>query len=361
MMMNPRKQRFFVLTLMLLVLSLPGASGMGMDASPQGFQASWKFAVISDTQGDNRDKAGKSCINDAVVQAIAADIVKEKPDFVLVVGDLVNGWFRNGGTAYSTQYANWKVAMMPVYLAGIRVYPIRGNHDAGPERTVLPPLPAHLEPPPGSLDLLREAFVKAFSEPYLPKNGPSGKEEAFTYGFTHKNAFIVALDQFGSHEHTIHQAWLDRQLSENRKSHVFAFGHEPAFQIRHKDCLAFYPQARDAFWDSIGRAGARVYFCGHDHLYNRAEIPDIAGNPVWQVVAGTGGGRLVPWSGTYPEGSRVKGVYSDSDHHGYLLVTVKDSTVTIEWKALVGNTESGMWKTLDSFTYTVVPGSEGVP
>ncbi len=347
--------------LVVLLISCVFLGGCFLSTAREEDPVSWKFAVISDTQGDNRETPGKSCINDAVVTKIAEDMANEKPDFLLVVGDLVNGWFRNGGTAYSTQYANWKAAMMPVYRAGIRVYPIRGNHDAGPERTVLPPLPAHLEPPPGSLDLLREAFVKAFSEPYLPKNGPSGKEEAFTYGFTHKNAFIVALDQFGSHEHTIHQAWLDRQLSENRKSHVFAFGHEPAFQIRHKDCLAFYPQARDAFWDSIGRAGARVYFCGHDHLYNRAEIPDIAGNPVWQVVAGTGGGRLVPWSGTYPEGSRVKGVYSDSDHHGYLLVTVKDSTVTIEWKALVGNAESGMWKTLDSFTYTVIPGSEGAP
>lgn len=44
--------------------------------------------------GENRETAGNPCINESVVRAIAGDIAIERPDLVLVTGDLVNGWFR---------------------------------------------------------------------------------------------------------------------------------------------------------------------------------------------------------------------------------------------------------------------------
>jgi hypothetical protein len=310
----------------------------------------WKFAVMSDTQGHNRGAQGKPCVNDAVVRRIAGDIVKEKVDFVLVAGDLVNGWFRNGGLGYAMQYGNWKAAMSPVYRAGIKIYAVRGNHDSGPERLALPPLPAHLEPPPGSAALLKEAFLKHCSGAHVPGNGPAG-EVGLTYSFTHKNAFVVGLDQFDDHQHEVNLLWLKVQLSANRKPHVFVFGHEPAFRLRHRDCLAFYPEKRDAFWDAIGEAGGRLYFCGHDHLYNRAVISDGKGNAIRQIVAGTGGGRLVSWPGTYAEGDRVKGEYTNSDHHGYVLVTVDRAKVTVSWKALVHDNGTQMFHVLDSFSY----------
>jgi len=348
---NPRVPLLWLLSILLLI-------GCAHNSGIHEAETAWKFAVVSDTQGNNQDNAGKSCINDPVVQAIAGDIAKERPDFVLVTGDLVNGWFKNGGTDYAVQYAHWKAAMAPVYGAGIKVFPVRGNHDSGPERMVLPPLPAHLEPPPGSLAHLKDAFRKAFSESYLATNGPPG-EEALTYSFTHKNAFIVGLDQFGEQQHKVNRAWFDRQLASNKKPHVFVFGHEPAFQVRHRDCLAFYPEDRDAFWDAIGKAGGRVYFCGHDHLYNRAVIPDKAGNAIRQIVAGTGGGSLVPWSGIYPEDVRVKGEYANSDHHGYVLITVEGLAVTVAWKVLLLEKGMGVWRTLDSFSYTI-PGRAAI-
>lgn len=348
---NPRKQLIYVLTLLLLLLSFLGTPGMGMGAPLQEYLTSWKFAVISDTQGDNSKKTDKSCINDAVVQAIADDIVREKPDFVLVAGDLVNGWFRNGGTDYAAQYANWKEAMRPVYHAGIRVYPIRGNHDSGPERLALPPLPSHLEPSSDAPILLKNAFRNAFPEPYIPKNGPVD-EEGLSYSFAHKNAFIVALDQFTGSQHKINQDWLDRQLAENRKPHVFVYGHEPAFETGHKDNLAFYPKERDLFWDSIGRAGDRIYFCGHDHFYNRALIPDNTGNQIRQIIAGTGGGHLRTWSGIYKD-KRVQGESHNGDHHGYILVTVEGPKVTVVWKALMKPGTMGAWHILDTFTYFI--------
>ncbi len=339
----------FLLSLFLILsgMSRPVA-GASLETSP----ASWKYAVISDTQDNNKEKPDKTCINDRVVQAISEDIVREKPDFVIVTGDLVNGWFRNGGTDYATQYANWRKAMAPVYQGEIRVYPIRGNHDSGPERLALPPLPAHLEPPADTIEVLKKAFQTAFIEPYIPKNGPAG-EEGLTYSFVHKNAFLVGLDQYTVGQHKVNQAWLDRTLAENRSSHIFVFGHEPAFETGHPDNLAFFPQERDLFWNSLGKAGARIYFCGHDHFYNRALIPDQSGRPIRQIIAGTGGGPLKPWLGVYKDSDRVKGEYHNGGHHGYLLVTVDGPQVTLAWKALVNQGAMNTWQTLDTFTYSI--------
>ena len=311
----------------------------------------WKFAVISDTQGNNRENNSKSCINDGVVSAIAEDIAREKPDFVLVAGDLVNGWFKNGGTDYAVQYANWKKAVAPVYRAGIRVYPIRGNHDSGPERIALPPLPAHLEPPADTPLVLKKVFREAFPEAYIPKNGPND-EISLTYSFFHKNAFIIGLDQFTGGQHKVNQEWLDKQLVTSENRHIFIFGHEPAFETGHKDNLAFYREARDRFWDSIGKTGGRIYFCGHDHFYNRALISDSNGNGIWQIIAGTGGGGLRTWSGVYGDSNRVKGEYHNNDHHGYVLVIIDGPKVSVSWKALVKQDTLATWQILDEFSYS---------
>jgi hypothetical protein len=349
---SPRKRRIYVIALLLLLLSFLGSPSMAMGAHLQGYLNSWRFAVISDTQGDNSKKNNKSCINDVVMRAIADDIVKENPDFVLVAGDLVNGWLKNGGTDYATQYANWKEGMRPVYRAGIRVYPVRGNHDSGPERQALPPLPSRLEPPSDAPVLLKKAFQNAFQESYIPRNGPVD-EKGLTYSFAHRNAFIVGLDQFTGSQHKVNQGWLDRQLAENRNPHVFVYGHEPAFETGHKDNLAFYPKDRDLFWNSIGRAGAGIYFCGHDHFYNRATIADSGGNRIRQIIAGTGGAARRRWSGAYKDEKRVQGEYHNGDHHGYILVTVEGTKVTATWKALMKPGTTDTWQILDTFTYSI--------
>lgn len=317
------------------------------------YPAGWKYAVFSDTHGDNIENANKSCINDVMIQRIAANIVQEKPDFVLAAGDLVNGWFKNGGTGFDIQYSNWKGAMGPVYLKGIRVYPIRGNHDSGPERLALPPLPARFEPPPDTSSLLKKAFMDAFNHPYIPGNGPAG-EEGLTYSFVHKNAFIIALDQYSGGQHRINQGWLERQLAGNTSPHVFVCGHEFAFAKGRDDNLGFYPEERDIFWDSIGNAGARIYLCGHGHFYNRTLIPDNAGNHIRQIVAGTGGSRLrAQRTGMVGDNGSAREEYNDNSHHGYVLVTVDGQNVTVQWKAMVKEGSVIMWRVLDSFGYTL--------
>lgn len=307
--------------------------------------------MVSDTQGDGVVQKNARCVNKRILGIIAADIASEKPDLVCVAGDLVNGWFRNGDVDYATQYAEWKRAMRPVYAAGIRVYAVRGNHDSGPERLALPPLPAHLEPAPGSPAMLEREYRKAMVGPHVPRNGPDG-ETGLSYSLVHKNACIIALDEYSNGQHRVNQEWLDRELSNHPEPHLFVFGHEPAFEANHRDNLSFYPERRDRFWDGIGRAGGRIYFCGHDHFYNRALIADREGNPVRQIIAGTGGGRLKKWSGRYRERKRVQGEYHNDDHHGYVLVSVEGPRVRLEWRAIV-DASLGAWRVLDSFSYTI--------
>jgi len=348
------KQNNLMLLIFLLILSL--VTGCAHNQPQLTDHAPWKFALISDTQGANRPGTEhRTYINEPVVKAIAFDIAKEKPDFVLVAGDLVSGWSNGTGIDYVEQYKKWRSAMEPVYRSNIPVFPIRGNHDVGPERVALPPLPARMEPQPGALATLEQSFKESFNDSYIPWSG-SDNRERFNFSFGHKNVFIVGLDVCGKHQHKVDQDWLNKQISKNISPHIFVFAHEPAFQVRHKDCLAFYEKDRDLFWDTLGKAGNRVFFCGHDHLYNRAVIEDSMGNQIRQIVAGTGGGRLAKWSGTYIEHLRIKGEYNNSNHHGYIIVVVDGKHATIIWKALVMQESGNSWIIPDTFSYTLLDG-----
>jgi hypothetical protein len=96
-------------------------------------------------------------------------------------------------------------------------------------------------------------------------------------------AFIICLDQYSGGQHRLNQAWFEQQLAINRNPHVFVFGHEPAFEANYRITLPFI-QRNGTFSGCYRRAGARIYFSGHDHFYNRTTIPDNQGNQIWQIL-----------------------------------------------------------------------------
>lgn len=272
----------------------------------------WNFAVMGDTRGTNELPG----VNTQVTAQIALDIAASQCRFVLVLGDLIQG---QGDI--QAQYAAWRNAMAPVYQAGIPLYPVRGNHDCKQD-------------PTGAV------WRKQF--PNLPTNGPAG-EIGLTYSFAFSNVFCLALDQYTS-PHRINQAWLARQLTNTRATYIFAYGHEPAFRVYHADCLAENAAARDIFWDSLRHGGAQAYFCGHDHLYNRAAIIEGAKPAVFQVIVGTGGAPRDKWKGKYAD-PRARPQYDNSSFFGYALVTVTERVATLEWKAILPD---GQWRVLDT-------------
>jgi hypothetical protein len=279
----------------------------------------WRFVVTGDSRGNDNG------VNTGILSEIATAIVGENVRFVLFTGDLVSG-STNPATLQS-QLTTWVSTMQPVYDAGIGVYPVRGNHD----------------------DDSKTAWDNVFSGDYaLPGNGPPG-EENITFSFSYGNAFVAGLDQYGSHRHRVNQTWLDSQFTTNTLPHVFVFGHEPAYEVNHTDCLNDYPTNRDVFWDSIGAEGGRTYFAGHDHFFDHAYALDSSGNEIHQLIAGTAGAPLYTFDGTRESG--LTSVYYASQY-GYVLVEIDGLKATLTWKE---RTATNTYEAKHSFSYTAVP------
>ena len=293
----------------------------------------WRFAVIGDTRGDGSSTPANPWVNTPVLAAMATAISNDCPELVLVAGNLIYGDpVSVSGTNMAVQYALWTNAMAPVYKAGIPVYPVRGNHDSLGDST------------------LGTAFLTAFTN--TPRNGPDG-EMGLTYSFTHKNAFFAALDQFRN-AHTVNQTWLTNQLALNARALVFVFGHEPAVQVTHPDCLAENRAGRNAFINSLTDAGSHIYFCGHDHFYDHAIVTAPNGRTFRQLVVGSGGAPGMNWSGVYGadfgESDMAVNIRHIGYTNGYCLVTVSNFTVTVEWK---GSADLITWQTLDMTQYVL--------
>ncbi len=291
-----------------------------------GFAEPWTFIAVGDSRGSDDG------VNAAILSDLAAEIVIQNPVLVVFPGDLVNGYVDQA--TLEAQLLTWRDLMQPVYDAGIGLYPVRGNHDVGS--------------PAGTT-----AWNNVFSGPYaLPANGPAG-EENLTFAVAHENALFLGLDQYIT-SHRVNQDWIDGQLAANTAPHVFAFGHEPAFEVDHTDCLDDYPANRDAFWLSLENAGGRVYFAGHDHFYDHA-LADDDGDPnnnVHQLVVGTAGAPLYSWSGGY-NGDNGDYTLENLRHaraYGYVLVVIDDFDVTLTWIRRVG---AGTFEPREQWSYRV--------
>ena len=303
----------------LFLLLMPGAAPV--QASPAQSSSVVRFVVTGDTRGDD------SGVNTTILSELVQATLDEGANFILVSGDLVNG------DHLKSELTHWRNIMQPLYSAGIGVYPCRGNHDAGS----------------------KAAWDAVFSGAYaLPGNGPS-REKNVTYSFTYGNILVIALDEYTQNAR-VNQAWLDAQLAANTRPHIFPFGHLAAFSVYHTDTLATHPAERNVFWNSLAAAGGRIYFTGHDHLYNHARLDDGDSNPgddIHQYVAGTGGAPPYIWNGEYVDDNGTwtpQRVY-DEANYGYLLVEVDGLRVTITWKHRVspGVYQAGG----DVFSYTV--------
>ncbi len=323
-------------------------------------QESWKFIVTCDSRGSING------INPLILREIVTEIKSQGVDFVIFSGDLVSGHRAIDTDEFEAQLRVWVEIMEPVYDAGIAVYVGRGNHELGDVWSHYP-YPG-TSPDPNDNNMLRWLNVfgnNSYPKQKLPDNGPAN-EKFMTYSVTHKNAFIVMLDQYAGRRHDFHhkinQQWLNNQLTTNTKPHIFLAGHEQAFRVRHNDCLDYFPAERDAFWTSIKNAGGRTYFCGHDHFYDHAHVDDGDGNPdndIHQFVVATAGAPPYTWSPPY-DGNN-SGYTVEQWHHarkyGYVLVKIDELDVTLTWvERHTNNLDApGIYEPNEAWSYTVTP------
>lgn len=338
----------FRASVLVLLLFLAGAANTSAAER-------WRFIMMCDSRSSSA-----TGLNEPIVRELVGEILRSDVDLVIFAGDLVQG-LGTSAARFETGLWNWVRALEPVYEAGIGVYPCRGNHEVGDMWSA----------PPGQLPNPQDNFalrwLKVFGNsdvPHrkLPDNGPPD-ERYMSYTVAHKNALIVSLDQYAGIRHrmahVVNQPWLEAQLAANRKPHVFVFGHEPAFQAMPRDGLHLYPAQRDAFWRSLQTAGVRVYFCGHDHLYDHARIDDGDGNPdndIHQYIVGTAGAPLYTW--TPPYVGNNSGFVPIQVYHaqvyGYVLVEVDGLRVTLTWmeRQSTNVSQPGVYQPKDIWTYT---------
>jgi hypothetical protein len=305
--------------LLMVVLAGLVSSGEIQAQTPK-----WKFMVFGDTRG----KSISSQINTTVLTELARAATNEKPAFVLVPGDLVYS-----GDLPSFQ--SWSNIMAPVYQAGIRVYPCRGNHDDDTDAT---------------------AFTNFFKST-LPTNGPAS-ELWRTYSITCSNALVLVLDQYVT-AHRVNQTWINAVLATNTRPHIFAMGHEPAFKENHADCLDDYPANRDTFWNSLSNANCRIYFAGHDHFYDHMRLNDGDGNTtndLHQMIVGSGGAPVstdtYPYDGVNSLWTPTR-AFHEQQTNGYVIVELDGYKVTTTWHSRTSpNTYSD---TTDIFSYSITP------
>ncbi|MHC4084938.1 MAG: right-handed parallel beta-helix repeat-containing protein [Planctomycetota bacterium] len=304
----------------------------------------WRFVVVC----DSRDDAGGSSdpddpdkydgVNNKRFQEIAEAIIAEKAEFVVFPGDLVKG---SGAGLLIDQLNCWKGGddfsnnlMHDVYDAGITVMPVRGNHEI------------HGDDP--SRD-----WKAVF--PGIPDNGPDNYK-GFTFYIKHRNALFIGMDVYDGKDdnkpHELNQTnldWLYGVLGNNTwaiagddvRQHVFSFTHEPAFKVgQHADCLDDNTITRNAFWVTLEEEpGCRLYFCGHDHIYDHAEADngDSAIPNVHQMLVGTAGAPLKyddyddggPWTLT---NIAHRGKEDGDFYYGYVVTEVYGDNVRTHWK-----------------------------
>jgi hypothetical protein len=176
-------------TLIVLALFLAAISDMHAQ------DAKWKFMVFSDSQAGDWTPG----LNTNVFKETIRAILREQPAFVMFGGDFAN-------IPSLSHFQEWTNLMWPVYEAGIKVYPVMGNHDT---------------PDPAS--------YFAVLEPLIPDNGPADELNR-TYFFTHENVLVLMLDTYNLDPAKllrVNQPWIDAVLATNLQAHVFAMGHAP--------------------------------------------------------------------------------------------------------------------------------------
>ncbi len=329
---------------LLLVLALLAAPAARAAEPP------WSFVVM----GDTRDRTAATLTGispdlPALAQAIAA----ERPDLVIHVGDLVNGYHTGRDSPvrgqFRRQLANWKAAVRPIYdyeaRRGIPIYPVRGNHEDGGLATD----PA-----------LRQAYLDEIGVT-LPQNGPAS-QRGLTYVVAHKGARFFALDGYApasasdpSRGH-VDQTWLEAQLASEEQPVVFAYSHTPAFAVGPYASSPFpdlysTPERRDALWSALVRHGALAYFCGHIHLYARGAVAGVE-----QIVVGNGGANMASFDAReadpslqlhYPRQQRMGGKEMRT---GYLVVTVDESARVARGVQRLWDPAARAWVNGDTFT-----------
>ena len=323
-----------------------------------------RLVVAGDGRSDypwfNKRYDDVSGLNQTITKEIRDAVINEHANILLWTGDIVNVNEEAGPKEEDkTQYLKnglkaWRdIVMQPLLDSGVKVLPVRGNHE----------VEWHVKNDPKPREIVDAAAVwtELFKKD-VPDNGPPN-EKYLSFFYNTDSVLCIGFDQFkGPNEtkdrHSINQDWLDKVLAKNKKPFIFAYGHEPAFAAgspKHtpEASLAAHADRRNRMWKSLGDAGARVYFCGHDHFYDHMQVSRDGTQPgfeMHQFTVGTAGAPFDPSQPYYPaEDWKLQRIKHFDSVNGYLLVTINGDTATVIFKA---RDLDGQYRTRDRFAYS---------
>ncbi len=246
-----------------------------------------RFAVYGDVRGGHRVHA-----------TIAASLLSEAIDFVIVTGDMV---------LRGSDEADWQrfFAVAGPLLARLPYYPVAGNHDTG-----------------SSGDERRR-----MSELFALWPAPSGRlATGAWHSFDVSGVHFVMLDS--NHYRDEGQlAWLRQDLETARAAGVraiFAAVHAGPYS---RGLHQGHRYAAEHYVPLLSKYGVTLLFSGHDHLYQRGKAGGLD-----YIVSGGGGAPLYSVRCGKRGKPRCKtndGMKHVAKVHHYLLVTVFPSYVSV--------------------------------
>ncbi|MCL2710411.1 MAG: metallophosphoesterase [Planctomycetaceae bacterium] len=314
--------------------------------------ASWSFGIMPDTQWKTNVPFHGTAIH--VIDAINAEFIRHKVEFVIQVGDLVETPSR---IAFQTRATRNRL----LDNAGIKFYPVRGNHDAdGLEsiawyKAAFPNLPGTLG--------------ASGNSPNLP--GAAG----MTYSFTHKGGTFILLDTYplvndGSRSgkaYTVgdYLPWIESELKKSDHQFALVFAHENLRGQSHRGSNLFgnsgsrsNPELQNAFIGSLQQTGVRYFICGHDHMYHRSRLGSPDGqSEVIQIICGNASDKsYVPYRSSFRSFFRGETPIAQDLHRiGFMIVRVENNRIRFEYYSTepFGDVpKTPTWELRDSFEYT---------
>lgn len=250
------------------------------NATARAEEASWRFVSVPDFL--NADRTYPVPNQQEGLDFVLSGIADEKPDFVVVPGDLVDGrWATGEDPAKSirekadTHYGAWNKL---VGAHGLKIYAGMGDHEYGDD-----PWPAGKDRfgqvnKPALLPVFREVFRKHMNP---PDNGAEGLKGS-TWFLRHKNLLIVSVDTFevvdtpGKKGSLVRCQVTGKQLAwvrETLDTHADArwkivMGHVPIMpnvrSYRSSNCK-LVDGVKSPLWRLMAEKKVDAYLCGEVH------------------------------------------------------------------------------------------------
>jgi len=241
-------------------------------------QAPWRFVSMPDFLNVDTDFPQPGW--EDALGTILESVKSERPDFVVVPGDLVMGEWHGDKTRpgipgiehfAKRYYSAWKARLK---AHGLTWYAALGDHELGDNAW-------HYTQALEYVAAYKRAFREHLS---MPLNGPAHLKGTAFY-WQHKNVLFISVDVFEigqSNQGAIRTgvtgeqlAWMERVIAEHPQvDHIIVMGHAPCLgPVRQwsSSGLMIIGGRESAFWQTMKRHQVALYLAGEVHAVTCTE------------------------------------------------------------------------------------------